>query len=116
MMQNYKESVKFKKGVMRRIYAIWLLRNTFNLRTGLLLFFAWQMTLYISFGDVFGNSPSFFDIPSMYSFMLSAFLHTEIIVKLFFVLISVLAFLFFKDWIKGVLNFVIPIRIRGRVN
>ncbi|PIR57924.1 MAG: hypothetical protein COU71_01450 [Parcubacteria group bacterium CG10_big_fil_rev_8_21_14_0_10_38_31] len=115
-MQNYKENIQFKKGIMRRIYAIWLFRKTFTARNGLILLVAWQMTLYVSFGSVVDNLPSFFDVASVYGFMLNAFIHTEMIVKLFFVFIVVLAFLVLKDAFKGIFNFSIPIRIKGRFN
>lgn len=116
MMQNYKENIQFKKGVMRRVYAIWLFRRTFTIRNCLVLLVAWQMTLYVSFGSVVDNLPSPFDVTSAYGFVLNAFLHTEIMVKLFFVFIAILTFLLLKDAVKGIFNFSIPVRIRGRFN
>jgi len=113
---NYKENIQFKRGVMRRVYAIWLFRKTFNLRTGLFALVAWQITLYISFGSVFKNLPSALNITSVYGFVLSAFIHTEIMVKLFLVFIAVLTSLLLKDAFRGIFNFNIPMRIKGRLN
>lgn len=115
-MQNYNESIQFKKKVMRRIYAVWLFKKAFNLKTGLLLLVAWQVTVYVSLINVFSNTPSFFDVVSMYGFILDAFLHTEVIVKLFSVFIVTFSVLFLKDTIKGLFNLSIPIRIKGRFN
>jgi len=117
---NYKESLQLKKGIMRRVYAIWLFRKVFNLRMILFLFFIWQVTLYVSIGEVIRNFPSFFDIASFYGFALNAFLNTEATVQLFFLFIIIVAALFLKDTIKSavksIFNFSIPIRIRGRFN
>ena len=104
---------------MRRVYAIWLFRETFNLRNGLILLAAWQVTLYVSFGSVISNVnnlSSFFDIASVYGFILSAFLHTEMVIKLFFLFIVIFAFMFLKDVVSGIFNFSIPVRIKSRFN
>jgi len=115
-MQNYNESIQFKKRVMRKIYAIWFFKKAFNLKTGLMLLVVWQVTMYVSVVNIFINTPSLLDAVSMYRFMLDAFLHTEIIVKLFSVFIVILAMLFLKDAVKAIFNFIIPVRVKGRFN
>ncbi|MEX0934137.1 MAG: hypothetical protein WD003_02710 [Candidatus Paceibacterota bacterium] len=90
----------YKKSLMRKIYAIWLFRQVFNMTTAKLAVIGgliWQLTFYVSFGQVVRNMPSFADVNASYTFLESALLNTEATTQVIMLGILILITLFLWD-------------------
>lgn len=74
-------NTQLKNKIMRRVYAVWLVKKVFSpvvVKAAILLAFIWQMTAYVSFGNVMANIPSL----TAYNFYWNAFANTETISQL----------------------------------
>jgi len=92
--------IQLKKRIMRRVYAIWLLRHMISpamLKLYALAVFLWQSSQYVSWRQVMINSPAITDMRANYSFATSAFSETELMTQILFVgMVGVLVW-FAKD-------------------
>lgn len=90
----------FKKRIMRRVYAIWALRkifSPFSMKLLILLGIVKQSANLIFVRSVLHNAPSPFDPVANYQFFSTAFFHTNITVKLLFILTFALSFWLLRD-------------------
>ena len=97
---------KLKAKIMRRVYAIWVLRQIVKPFMVEALFFAaavFWMAFYVSFGNVLANiSPIAFSPTHLISFIASAFESTEFISKVLFSTAIILSILLIKDLFRVV--------------
>lgn len=78
---------QFKKSIMRRVYAIWALRRITAptmLKFYILTAFLWQSAYYVSLPQVLTNLPAVTDVGAQYSFALTAFSRTELMMQILF--------------------------------
>jgi len=100
-MNNTNENEKFKKKIMNRVYAIWLIRkltSAFALETAALILAVFGMAFYVSFGHIFANMSHVLASPiAVMNFIASAFMTTQGIVKVLFAASSILSILVLKN-------------------
>ena len=72
------------KSIMRRVYALWLLRKAtrpFAVKCYILAALTWQLVRTVSVPDVLANAQGFAMTKNV-SFLTYAFVHTEIVVQI----------------------------------
>lgn len=92
--------MKYKTSVMWKIYVIWAFRQVFNLTSAKLAAVAllvWQLSTYVSFGQVIRNMPSLSDWNASYAFIESAFVNTEVTTQIIILGIIAVGALFALD-------------------
>ena len=76
-------STTLKKRIMRRAYAIFILRKVFHptwVKVYIMVAVFWQLSQSVSVFNVFKNAPG--SLGGSLSFLMNAFVHTEIAVQL----------------------------------
>ena len=95
-MQSY-----LKTKVMRRVYAIWMLRKVTSPRVAkflILVASVWQFKEYVFVSKVLANMPSPADLKATYSFFFSAVLHTQFMVQASILIGVIFALLLLRDF------------------
>ena len=95
---------KLKKRIMRRIYFAFFLRkatSVFAIEVYAFVFFAGVLLSSVSLKNIFANMPKLTDISALYTFYVSAFLNTELMVQFLLTGVFAAAFILFKDIIKS---------------
>lgn len=101
MMENIDEQLKNK--IMRRIYIQFFIRKIFSpllVKLYVMVSFLSFIVANISVGNVVANSPSIFDVNSVYNFSLSAFINTEFIIQILSVGVLMVIILLAKDTVR----------------
>lgn len=94
---------KLKKRIMRRIYLSFFLRKAtgvFAIEVYAFVFFAGVLLSSVSLKNIFANMPKLTDVPALYTFYVSAFLNTELLVQFLLMGVFAAAFMLFKDIVK----------------
>jgi len=79
--------IQFKKSIMRRVYVIWIFRRLTTpamLKLYVFTTFMWQSAYYMSLPQVFANLPAITDVSANYSFAVTAFSRTELMMQVLF--------------------------------
>ncbi|HRY62864.1 MAG TPA: hypothetical protein P5056_03795 [Candidatus Paceibacterota bacterium] len=90
-----KLEIKLKNKIMRRVYAVWLLKKIISLaflRFIVLCGFAFEFAREVSVISVFGNLPAVTDFGANFNYFAFAFSHTELSVQIYLVGIITLVF------------------------
>lgn len=90
----------FKKRIMRRVYAIWILRkifSPFSMKLLILLGMIRQSAHLIFVRSVLRNAPDIFNPLANYQFFSSAFSHTDVTIKLLLASTLILSFWLLRD-------------------
>ncbi len=85
---------------MRRVYVVWTLRRLMApmmLKFYVLTAFLWQSAYYVSLPHVFTNLPAITDMDANYSFAITAFSRTELMMQVLLAAILFLAVWFASD-------------------
>lgn len=89
--------------IMRRVYAIWMLRKVTSprvVKSLILLASIWQIKDRVFVAKVFENMPSLADIQATYSFFSSAMMHTQLAVQVSILAGALLSLLLLRDFIN----------------
>lgn len=109
--------VKLKAKIMRRVYAIWVLRQMVKPFMVEALFFAaavFWMAFYVSFDNVLANvSPVAFSLTHLIDFIIAAFKSTEFISKVLFSTAFILSILLIKDLFRVAPHVIYLLRSRA---
>lgn len=94
-----------KRNVMRRVYFAHTARKFFQpsvLKLGLLFLFVLVQSMFVSLPHIISNlgNPAR-SFSSLYAFVVSAFVHTEITVQLLSIAIAVVGVLFVRDFFRN---------------
>jgi hypothetical protein len=90
----------FKKRIMRRVYAIWALRqifSPFSMKLLILLGIVKQSANLIFVRSVLSNAPSPLDPMANFQFFSGAFFHTNLTIKLLLISTIALSFWLLRD-------------------
>lgn len=90
----------YKKRIMRRVYAVYILRKIFNQFTAkgavfTLALFGFASLVHVA--AVFDNMPSLLDTTSFFNFSYAAFVNTEFAVQALILALGVVALWLIKD-------------------
>jgi magnesium-transporting ATPase (P-type) len=92
---------KIKKGIMRRVYFIWMIKRIASplvIKIAALIVFMWRTSFYVSGIDIANNARvSAASFGSTVGFLSSAVANTEVFTLIFLSLIAVLAIWIVKD-------------------
>ena len=89
---------------MRRVYAIWFVKKILSpavLKGGILVSILYQLKEYVSLRHVVGNAPSLADFSASFSFLASAFFHTQAMVQLLSIGLLAFGIWFVRDLLRG---------------
>jgi hypothetical protein len=89
--------------IMRRVYAIWMLRKATSPRVVKLLILltaVWQIKDRVFVSKVIENMPSLADIQATYGFFSSAMMHTQLTVQLSIIASGLFALLLLRDFVN----------------
>ncbi len=92
-----------KTKIMRRVYTIWVLRKMTSPRAAKFLIVVtsvWQFKENVFVSNVLSNMPSLVNIKGIYSFFLSAILHTQFIVQASILVGVLFSLLLLRDFIS----------------
>jgi len=92
---------------MWRIYALFVFKKAASpvaVNAYALLGIAAVSGLWVSFGNVFANMPRIFDVPALYGFTASAFVHTELAVQILSAAFVVALVMFAQNAFKNIKN------------
>ena len=107
-------SLLFTQRIMRRIYAVWILKNVVRpilIKGSIFVVFVWEMRQTVSLRHVFANIPDPSNIGAVYNFFSYAFAHTEVAVQALFVGLALLGVWMMRD-IFSSLKLSRPIEIK----
>jgi hypothetical protein len=97
---NILEEGKFRRSIMRRVYAIWLVRKIFSpvfVKLYLLVFLSVQFLNSVSIINVLENAPGAGNFAKNFYFFSQAFIGTDVWVKLILIFGAALLIWFGKD-------------------
>ncbi|MCI0542313.1 hypothetical protein L0Y69_00970 [bacterium] len=92
-----------RKRIMRRVYAVWLIKKILSPITAKIVLFAAlakQLFMFVSVRDVIINSPPAYDVFGSTQFFTSAFLNTSVMVQVSLVGIAALALWLSRDFTR----------------
>lgn len=78
-------SFSLTQRIMRRVYAVWILKNVVRpllIKGSVFAAFVWEMKQTVSLRHVFANIPDPTNVGAMYNFFSYAFAHTETAVQI----------------------------------
>ena len=93
-------SLLLKQRIMRRVYAVWILKNVarpFLIKGSVFVAFIWEMRQTVSLRHVFANIPGPSNIGEVYNFFSYAFAHTEIMVQTLSIGLALLGIWMMRD-------------------
>ncbi len=97
-------SVDLKTRIMRRVYAVWMLRKVFSpfaMKVYIALVIGWQMAARVHVAMVLNNAPSVTNVHDSLSFFSAAFSQAEFTLQLILLTGVVLALWLGRDMISS---------------
>jgi len=101
------ENLKLQKKTMRRVYAVYVLKNILNplaVKVYALAVFAVWASIYVSAGNVFANAKNISGFSGAFDFSLSAITQTEFVVQAIVLAVVILVAFLIRDIAKNIIQ------------